>query len=629
MKELKELIEKSKMTLLAGVPGIGKDSVYLNLIVNEYKDEKVVIITNPNNSSKIRNKINRIIYADSDAKHEPNNITFIESPIDYDYIKDFLNGVNNIKLVVIDRLPIIGIDNIELLKVIKEISNNIPIIILADLDDEEISDRRLERPNKNDADKLGFNSFLDMTLLVYRKSFYEKYLNSNEIEIIVSRCKIPNYPIQLIYGYNDLYSRIICEPNGGKKEINNNVIGFENIAGYEEVKKELLLIKSWWDNREEISKKGIDIPHGILFYGPIGTGKSMFTREFVNLFPDVTIIKIDGNHSLDKDEVTEKFEYARSLNKFCIILIDEFDFVSRGEERELLTQLDGLGGDNSNIFVIATCNGYDNLNPALTRRGRLDYIIGLGNPNSKERISLFKFYFNKYGIEGDYDFEYLSVITKGENAANIKGIVNEVRLRYGIHPTMQEIEKMVDKINKRDMEYYGDNEDYDDFMTAVHEIGHAIVAMQYKDLFTVYKITLEKNSLAGGLCKVFPTDKQPNSMERMIADIEISMGGYIACKTIYGYMDRGAVEDLERARCLSAALVNSFGYKGFLPLLAHDPKSIPTSPFKKRINERKSERILKKCERNVKKLVKKNKATIIKLSNLLVKNRTLTEKDLN
>ena len=33
MKELKELIEKSKMTLLAGVPGIGKDSVYLNLIV--------------------------------------------------------------------------------------------------------------------------------------------------------------------------------------------------------------------------------------------------------------------------------------------------------------------------------------------------------------------------------------------------------------------------------------------------------------------------------------------------------------------------------------------------------------------------------------------------------------------
>ena len=63
--------------------------------------------------------------------------------------------------------------------------------------------------------------------------------------------------------------------------------------------------------------------------------------------------------------------------------------------------------------------------------------------------------------------------------------------------------------------------------------------------------------------------------------------------------------------------------------MAHDPKSIPTSPFKKRINERKSERILKKCERNVKKLVKKNKATIIKLSNLLVKNRTLTEKDLN
>lgn len=627
MKRIARFINDGRVTLLSGQMGIGVDIFYENLLINEYLDKKVLILKNFGKREDLIEPLNKILYADKDRHNSFNNYIVEEYVFDID---DAINLIkkykDDIKLVIIDKYDDFTSDLKDIPSKLSEVSKECkaPILLCNDLymADDRYRDIKVEDLEMTEAALKHFSGFI----FVNRESYYNKRAK-NEMDISILENNDDGINRKFKYKHNIQYNRLYkFEKEESEKE--DTIIGFDNIAGYDEIKKELLLIKSWIDNREEIKKQGIDIPKGILLYGPIGTGKSMFAREFTNLFPDATVLKIKLDNDFGRDEVTEKFEYARSLNRFVIILIDEFDLVARREERELLTELDGLGGDNSNIFVIATCNGYDNINPALTRRGRLDYIIGLGNPTEKERINLLKFYFDKYGIKGEFDYEYLALISKGENAVNIKAIANETRLRFGENPTIDNIEEMIDKIDKRGREYYGSTEEHDRFLEAVHEVGHAVVAWQYQEFFKFYKATLEDNSLAGGICKVFPTNYMPGSSERSIADIEISMGGYLACLMLYNYKDRGAFYDLERARHQSATLVNTYGYDGFEPLLNHDTRGVPTSPDKKRNNEKKSEKILARCEKNVRRIIKDNKENIIRLANMLVEKKVITSEDL-
>jgi len=627
MKRISSFIKDGRVTLVSGQYGDGVDIFYQNLLINEFVDKKVLILKNFGKREDLIEPLNKILYGDRDRHNNFNNFIVEEYVFDIDDAINLIKKNNEVKLVIIDRYGYFTCDLKDIPGKLNQISKElqIPILLCNDLYNYDDICNELTVKDLDMSEELltTFSGFI----FVDRDSNYGNRISKTEMGIsIIENCdegKKRRWKYKLNNQYNRLYRR-------EKEEVEkvDQLIGFDNIAGYEEVKKELMLIKSWIDNKEDIKKKGIDIPKGILLYGPIGTGKSLFAKEFTNMFPDATVLKIKLDNDFGKDEVTEKFEYARSLNRFVIILIDEFDLVARREERALLTELDGLGGDNSNIFVVATCNGYDNINPALTRRGRLDYVIGLGNPTQENRINLLKFYFKKYGIEGEYDFDYLSLITKGQNAVNIKAIANETRLRYGQNPSMFEIESMIDKIDKRNREYYGDSEEHDRYLEAVHEVGHAVVAWEYKEFFKFYKASLEDNSLAGGICKIFPTNLKPGSTERMIADIEISMGGYLACLMLYKHKDRGAISDLERARHQSAALVNTYGYEGFEPLLNHDSNGIQTSPDKKRNNEKKSEKILARCEKNVRRIIKDNKDNIIKLANMLVENRVLTGDDL-
>lgn len=626
MITIRHFIKKRKLTLLSGVQGIGKTVFYSNLLLDGYESKKVLILKNNGSKSETIERLNKILYADNDRNNRFLNYEIYEHVLDIYDVKNLITKHKDSSLVILDRLDYVTGDLEENIKEIQKLAVDykLPTLVLMNLPTiyDEFCEIKLNDLEMEDEVLDLFDGFI----LLNRENYYHKRASSN---LVVTRIdNLNDYrDFTKEYKFNSDYERLYTHEDN-EDEFVKEKGDFSKIAGYDEIKNELMLIKSWIDNREDIKKKGIDIPKGILLYGPIGTGKSLFAKEFTNMFPDATVLKIKLDNEYGRDEVTEKFEYARSLNRFVIILIDEFDLVARREERELLTELDGLGGDNSKIFVVATCNGFDNINPALTRRGRLDYIIGIGNPTAKERINLLKFYFDKYGIEGNYDYDYLSLITKGENAVNIKAIANETRLRFGQNPTMLNIEEMVDKIDKRDREYYGDTEEHDRFMEALHEVGHAVVAWQYQEFFKFYKATLEENSLAGGICKVFPTNYLPGSSERSIADIEISLGGYLACLMLYNHKDKGAISDLERARHQSAALINTYGYDGFEPLLNHDPRGFQPSPDKKRINEKKSEKILARCEKNVRKIIKENKENIIKLTNMLVENKVITSEDL-
>ena len=53
---------------------------------------------------------------------------------------------------------------------------------------------------------------------------------------------------------------------------------FDRIAGYTKEKEELMALAEIFRNRKKYELKGATLPKGIIFYGPTGTGKTLFSE---------------------------------------------------------------------------------------------------------------------------------------------------------------------------------------------------------------------------------------------------------------------------------------------------------------------------------------------------------------
>ena len=92
----------------------------------------------------------------------------------------------------------------------------------------------------------------------------------------------------------------------------------ENVFGYEDIKKELKLIRDWYlENKIERRK----LPRGILFYGEPGVGKTHLVREYSKEF-NCPIFVIDGDNTNLLNEITETYDKARK-EKLAVVVIDE------------------------------------------------------------------------------------------------------------------------------------------------------------------------------------------------------------------------------------------------------------------------------------------------------------------
>ena len=169
-----------------------------------------------------------------------------------------------------------------------------------------------------------------------------------------------------------------------------------DVAGCEEAKLELTETIEFLRSPARFQKLGARIPHGVLLFGPPGTGKTMLARA-VAAEAEVPFLAASGAEFIEKyvgvgsRRVRELFAQARSHGR-AVIFIDEFDALGKArgganshEEREqtlnqLLIELDGFTSTEG-VVVIAATNRVDVLDPAVLRPGRFGRKIHVGLPD--------------------------------------------------------------------------------------------------------------------------------------------------------------------------------------------------------------------------------------------------------
>ncbi len=370
-------------------------------------------------------------------------------------------------------------------------------------------------------------------------------------------------------------------------------VTFEDVAGIDEAKEDLQEIVEFLRDPQKFQRLGGKIPKGALLIGPPGTGKTLLARAIAGE-ANVPFFTISGSDFVEMfvgvgaSRVRDMFEQAKK-NAPCIIFIDEIDAVGRhrgaglgggNDEREqtlnqLLVEMDGFE-TNEGVILIAATNRPDVLDPALLRPGRFDRQIVVPNPDITGREKILKVHMKKIPIAPDVNANVVARGTPGFSGADLANLVNEAALlaarRNKRMVTMREFEEAKDKVmmgaERRSMVMSEDEKK----LTAYHEGGHALVALNVPAADPVHKATIIPRGRALGMVMQLPeSDKLSFSREQMVSRMAIMMGGRVAEELIFGHdkVTSGASSDIEQATRLSRAMVTRWGMSEKLGTVAY------------------------------------------------------------
>ena len=370
-------------------------------------------------------------------------------------------------------------------------------------------------------------------------------------------------------------------------------VTFEDVAGVDEAKDDLQEIVEFLRDPQKFQKLGGRIPRGALLVGPPGTGKTLLARAIAGE-ANVPFFTISGSDFVEMfvgvgaSRVRDMFEQAKK-NAPCIIFIDEIDAVGRhrgaglgggNDEREqtlnqLLVEMDGFEA-NEGIILIAATNRPDVLDPALLRPGRFDRQVVVPRPDIIGREKILKVHVRKVPLAPDVDMKVIARGTPGFSGADLANLVNEAALlaarRSKRLVTQVEFEDAKDKVlmgaERRSMVM----SDEEKKLTAYHEGGHALVALNMEASDPVHKATIIPRGRALGMVMRLPErDQLSYTRGKLNADIAVAMGGRVAEELIFGYekVTSGASSDIKMATQMARAMVTQYGMSDKLGPLSY------------------------------------------------------------
>ena len=364
-------------------------------------------------------------------------------------------------------------------------------------------------------------------------------------------------------------------------------VTFNDVAGIEEAKEEVEEIVEFLKDPKKFSRLGGKIPKGALLIGPPGTGKTLLAKAIAGE-ANVPFFSISGSDFVEMfvgvgaSRVRDMFEQGKKHSP-CIIFIDEIDAVGRSrgaglgggnDEREqtlnqLLVEMDGFD-TNEGIILIAATNRPDVLDPALLRPGRFDRQVVVGNPDIIGREQILKVHVKKINVGPDVKLRTIARGTPGFSGADLANLINESALLAARKNkrvvTMSDIEDAKDKVmmgaERRSMVMTEDEKK----LTAYHEGGHAIVALNVKSTDPIHKATIIPRGRALGMVVQLPErDKHGASIKELKARMAIFFGGRVAEELIFGKDNistgagGGQGSDINQATKLARAMVMKYG----------------------------------------------------------------------
>jgi cell division protease FtsH len=438
----------------------------------------------------------------------------------------------------------------------------------------------------------------------------------------------------------------------------NVEITFENVAGLDEAKQEVMEIVDFLKNPKKYTVLGAKIPKGALLVGPPGTGKTLIAKAVAGE-AKVPFFSLSGSDFVEMfvgvgaSRVRDLFKQAKEKSP-CIIFIDEIDAIGRArgkspaqnanDEREntlnqLLTEMDGFG-TNSGIIVIAATNRADILDRALMRPGRFDRQIYVDMPDLNERKEIFKVHLKPIKIDDTVDIDFLARQTPGFSGADIANICNEAALiaartnkkNVDKQDFLNAVDRIIGGLEKKN-KVIKPNEKK---TIAYHEAGHATVSWLLEHASPLVKVTIVPRGRSLGAAWYLPEERQITTHVQIFHEMCAALGGRAAEEIVFGEISTGALSDLEKVTKQAKAVVMIYGLNDRLGNISYyDSSGQQDYSLQKPYSEKTAEviddeisKLIESAYAEAKKILSENRDKLELLANALLEKEVIFKEDL-
>ena len=438
----------------------------------------------------------------------------------------------------------------------------------------------------------------------------------------------------------------------------NVKINFNDVAGLEEAKTEVMEIVDFLKNPKKYTQLGGKIPKGALLIGPPGTGKTLLAKAVAGE-ANVPFFSISGSDFVEMfvgvgaSRVRDLFKQAKEKAP-CIVFIDEIDAVGRArgrnanfgsnDEREntlnqLLTEMDGFG-TNMGVIILAATNRADILDRALLRAGRFDRQIHVELPDLTEREAIFKVHLRPIKLPKEFDVTFLAKQTPGFSGADIANVCNEAALIAARkNKTVVEKQDFLDATDRivGGLERKNKIISMDEKKTiAYHEAGHATVSWLLEHASPLVKVTIIPRGRALGAAWYLPEERQITTREQLLDEMAYALGGRASEELTFGKVSTGALSDLEKITKQAYAMVSFFGMSDKVGNISfYDSTGQSDFGFTKPYSEKTAElidrevkEIIDESYERAKEILKNNTKGLVELAELLLEKEVIFSEDL-
>ena len=447
-------------------------------------------------------------------------------------------------------------------------------------------------------------------------------------------------------------------------------VSLSSWAGTPEVIEECQEIISYLDKKDAYINIGAEMPKGILLEGPPGTGKTLLAKAIATE-TNSSFFSISASEFIEMfvgvgaSRVRDLFASARQ-NSPSIIFIDEIDAVGRqrgaginmgNDEREqtlkqLLYEMDGFN-NNDNIVVMAATNRKDVLDQALLRPGRFDRIIRVPLPDKPSREKILTFYLENKKLDKPFNTSSIAELTDGFSGAQLKNLINEAAI-LSIRKNFTEIQEkyVYDAFEKLIVGLIKTNTNVSPntkIRVAIHECGHTILALLFKEYFIFQKVSIQPTYNGAGGYTIFseyPEIKEGGlyTKDMLKKRLIVSMGGKAAESIYYGdeFVSMGAIQDLKQANGIARRMIGNFGMGTKLEVFYNEDIDEAANPFlgksmsfgekysenTKCLMDKETLDLVNEAYSEAKQLLRNNWDKVLYLSELLKNNTVLNADDL-
>ena len=435
-------------------------------------------------------------------------------------------------------------------------------------------------------------------------------------------------------------------------------ITFEDAAGLDEAKEEIMEIVEFLKNPGKFTKLGGKIPKGALLVGPPGTGKTLLAKAVAGE-AGVPFFSLSGSDFVEMfvgvgaARVRDLFKQAKEKAP-CIIFIDEIDAIGRSrgrgqvpganDEREntlnsLLVEMDGFATD-SGVIILAATNRPDVLDSALLRPGRFDRQISIDKPDIIGREAIFKVHLKPIKLSKEVDTKKLAAQTPGFAGAEIANVCNEAALiaarkekkEVEMKDFHDAIDRVIGGLEKKNKIISPEEKK----IVAYHESGHAVAGWYLEHADPLVKVSIVPRGIAAlGYAQYLPKEQFLYQTDQLIDEMCMSFGGRVAEDITFNKISTGALSDLERITKMAYSIVTVYGMNKEIGNISYYDSKQSEYNFQKPYSDATAEKIDKEvkslidfCYQRTKKLLNDHRDKLEIIAKELLEKEILFQTDL-